>query len=157
LGLRIEQHGRVPESLDATDPLESPDRSIGSDLLWFGVWSAIGAAYALALLGAMTIGVFVLPFAVVATLFVRWHRRAHVGLPGLISGAALPLLYVAYLNRSGPGTVCSAIPGGQSCTDEWSPWPWLSLGLALLVAGVIVFARRRRPHSAGSDAISTSP
>jgi MYXO-CTERM domain-containing protein len=141
----------VTEPLDVT----SPDRTNRSDLLWFGVWFAVGAAYALALLGAMTIGVFVLPFAVVATLSIRRHRQARVGLPGLVSGLALPLWYVAYLNRDGPGTVCSAIAGGQSCTDEWSPWPWLALGLGLLLAGVIVFARRRRPLPPGRVAIST--
>jgi MYXO-CTERM domain-containing protein len=111
--------------------------------MWFGVWTVIGAAFALALIGAMTIGIFVLPVAVLATVFTSRHRGSFVGLPGLVSGAALPLLYVAYLNRQGPGTVCTAIPGGTSCTDEWSPWPWLLVGVALLAVGAIVSRRRR--------------
>jgi membrane protein implicated in regulation of membrane protease activity len=117
----------------------------------------IGALYALALLGAMTIGIFVLPVAVVATVLIGRRRRARVGRPGLVSGTALPLMYVAYLNRDGPGTVCSAIAGGQSCVDEWSPWPWLAVGLALLVAGAIVFARGRKSLPPGSAATNADP
>ncbi len=133
----------------AGDPNQRPARAPLSDLRWFAAWSLIGALYALALLGAMTIGILILPVAVAATVFLGRHRPARAGLWGLVSGAGLPLMYVAYLNRDGPGTVCSAIPGGESCTDEWSPWPWLAIGLALLLAGVILFARRRRPLPPG--------
>ena len=143
----------MTESLPVPD--QSPHRTNHSDLWWFGAWGAIGAAYALAVLGAMTIGIFVLPFAVGATVFIRRRRQARVGLPGLFQDSALPLLYVAYLNRGGPGTVCSAIPGGQSCIDEWSPWPWLVVGLALVLAGVVGFVRRRRPLPPGPGAIGT--
>jgi hypothetical protein len=146
----------VTESPASGTP-ERPKRTNRSDLLWFGAWSGIGALYALALLGAMTIGILVLPVAVVATVSIGRRRRARVGIPGLVSGTALPLMYVAYLNRDGPGTVCSAIPRGQSCVDEWSPWPWLAVGLALLVAGAIMFTRRRKPLLPGSAAISTDP
>jgi hypothetical protein len=129
---------------DAPDATNHPDHAYGKgrDVMWFGVWSVIGAAYALAMIGAMTIGVF-------ATVFTGRRRRAAVGLPGLVSGAAFPLLYVAYLNREEPGTVCTATRGGQSCTDEWSPWPWLAIAVALLVAGAIVFVRRRSPVPRG--------
>jgi hypothetical protein len=47
----------------------------------------------------------------------------------------IPALYVAYLNRSGPGTICTSITGGQSCTDESSPWPWLAVGVGSLLGG----------------------
>jgi amino acid transporter len=115
--------------------------------LWFAAWVAIGAAYAVALLGAMTIGLFVAPLAVAATVLITRHRRARVGLPGLLSGAGLPLVYVAWLNRDGPGTVCSVTRGGgSSCTDEWSPWPWLTVAVVLVVVGTVAFRLRRGDH-----------
>lgn len=113
-------------------------------VIWFAVWSVIGAVYALMLLAAMTIGIFLLPAAVLLTVVTARHRRTLVGLPGLVSGAALPLLYVAYLNRDGPGNVCTTTPTSQTCTEEWSPWPWLAVAVVVVVAGALMFARRRR-------------
>jgi hypothetical protein len=51
----------------------------------------------------------------------------------------MPLL-VAYLNRGGPGNVCTTTATSQSCTTEWSPWPWLAAGLLLVAAGAVTFA-----------------
>jgi hypothetical protein len=40
--------------------------------------------------------------------------------------------------------VCSHVAdGGESCTDEWSPWPFLVLAVILLLVGVLVFVRQR--------------
>ncbi len=110
---------------------------------WFLAWLGLGAGYCLALLGALSIGVAVLPFAVGGTVLVATRDRAREGVPGLLSGLGFPLLYVAYLNRDGPGTVCTVLrDGGQRCIDEGSPWPWVAVGLALLLAGVAVFSTR---------------
>jgi hypothetical protein len=133
----------------SSPPPPTPARS-RSAWGWFIAWLGVGAGYALAALAALTIGVFVLPVAVAALVFLATRRHAKEGLPGLISGPGLPLLYVAYLNRAGPGTICTARGGGQSCVDEWSPWPWLAVGALLLVVGVVVFAlcqRQRNRHS----------
>lgn len=110
----------------------------------FFAWPVVGAALAVSVLGAMTIGLFVLPFATAGLIaLLRWggNRRSSLG---LISGAGLPFLYIAFLNRGGPGMVCGAYKnGGQSCTDEYSPWPWLIIGLILVFTGVVLFARIR--------------
>ena len=92
--------------------------------VWFTAWLIIGAGYALSLLGAASIGLLVLPLPVLATILLARRQHASSGLPGLISGLGIPLLYVAYLNRAGPGTICTTITGGgQECAGEWSPWP----------------------------------
>ena len=123
------------------------DRPTSPQLGWgrFAAWLLLGVGYSFAVLGAMTIGVLILPVVIVGTLLVR--PRAKGGTPGLLSGLGLPPLYVAFLNRDGPGTVCASLPGGgQRCADEWSPWPWLVVGIALVVSGVLVFrSRRKRP------------
>jgi hypothetical protein len=121
------------------------DRPTGQQLGWgrFAAWFLLGVGYSFAVLGAMTVGVLILPVAMIGTLVVR--RRARGGAPGLLSGLGLPPLYVAFLNRDGPGSICTAFgTGGQRCTDETSPWPWFGLGVALLVAGVLVFRSRRQ-------------
>ena len=129
-----------------TDTAEAPRSDRRTPLwAWFVAWFLLGVGYVVAVLGALTIGVFVLPVAVVATVTVATRRDATEGIPGLISGFALPLFYVAYLNRDGPGTVCKVLrDGGRGCSEQWSPWPWIGAGVALLLAGVVVFGNRRR-------------
>ena len=111
----------------------------------FVAWTAVGAGACLALLTLLTIGPFVL-VAVLAALAVLIPRRGSVehGVTGLLSGAGLLALYIAYLNRDGPGEVCRSSATEQSCTSEWSPWPWLVLGLVLVAAGVALFRRAGR-------------
>lgn len=110
----------------------------------FFAWPLVGAALAVSVLGAMTIGLFVLPFATAGLLaLLRWggNRKSSIG---LISGVGLPFLYIALLNRGGPGMVCSSYKnGGQACTEEYSPWPFILIGAVLVAVGVILFVRSR--------------
>ena len=112
--------------------------------MWFTAWLFVGAGYALSLIGIASIGLFVLPLPVLATVLLVRRQHPTSGLLGLISGLAIPLLYVAYLNRAGPGTICTTVTGGQQCNDEWSPWPRLAVGVILFVLGVAVFIGRQR-------------
>jgi hypothetical protein len=106
---------------------------------WFVAWFFTGALCALAILGALTIGIFVLPVAGAVVVFLATRRGATDGIAGLISGLALPVLYVAFLNRDGPGNVCKLSASSISCTQESSPWPWLLVAAALVLVGVVVF------------------
>ena len=78
------------------------------NVIWFIAWMLTGAGYALGILGALSIGPYVLVITVAATIVLATRTGSRVGLPGLISGPSLPLFYVAFLNRSGPGTVCTS-------------------------------------------------
>ena len=123
-----------------------PDRPSTRRWLWFLAWAAVGAMVPMVVLGAFTIGLFFIPVAGVLTLILLSRRASWVGLPGLITGAGLPLLVVAYLNRSGPGNICSTNPDGSGgCTQQWTPWPFLLVGLGLLIGGIIVFKQRPKP------------
>ena len=112
------------------------------DLAWFGVWTVLGAGVALGTISV--IGIIVLPVTGLAVIFVATRRTSDGGLPGIVSGLGLPLLYVAYLNRDGPGEVCRTWATGSSCTEEWNPWPWFAVGAAFVLAGVAFFALRSR-------------
>jgi hypothetical protein len=107
-------------------------------LIWpFFAWVVVGAGACVAMLSLPSIGVFVaLPVIAAATLLLWWPRGRTIAMFGAVSGLGLVLLYVSYLNRGGPGDVCSATTTGQSCITEWSPWPWLVAGIALFALGV---------------------
>jgi hypothetical protein len=118
------------------------------DWLWFAAWLFVGSGFTLGMLGAFTIGVFVLPAALIAAVVLARIHRPRSELLGLISGLGTPLLYVGYLNRSGPGDVCTtARDGSRSCTEQWSPWPWVAVGVLLVLVGVVAFAKYRSTSS----------
>ena len=113
-------------------------------VMWFIAWMLVGAGYALGLLSALSIGAYVLLITVVATIVLATRPRNRVGRPGLVSGLSLPLFYVAYLNRSGPGTICTTTATSHTCSDQWSPWPWIVVGILFLVGGCVWFAMANR-------------
>ena len=118
---------------------------------WFCGWFVVGALALLGLLTLLTIGPYVLLVTAAATALLATRRRASVGLPGLVSGLGVPLLYVAFLNRAGPGTVCTTTGSGESCVDEWNPWWWLTVGTGFFIAGLLlVMVVRRRADGHGT-------
>ena len=126
-------------------PAPAPVAAWASASGWFIAWIGVGVAFMFALLGALTIGVFVLPIAAGLAVLVATRRGSSVGIPGLISGVSLPLFYVAFLNRDGPGDICrSFADGGSACTEEWSPLPWLFVGVLFLLGGIAVFVQVNR-------------
>lgn len=107
-------------------------------------WCVAGAAGCFGVLSLLSVG----PFVLLGTLFLcAWLLSVvKVGwaMGGLLTGAALPVLYVAWLNRHGPGEVCTSTATTQTCSDAWSPWPFVVVAVLLAVAGLVVFSRRRR-------------
>jgi hypothetical protein len=114
----------------------------------------VGGLYALSLLGMMTIGLFILPIPILATVLLMKGQHGGRNALGLIAGTALPLFYISLLNRDGPGMICTPIDGGTACTEEMSPWPWLVAGLAFLALGISSFwLMRPRPVPSGAQVI----
>jgi hypothetical protein len=85
-----------------------------------------------------------LPVVVLLGCVVGARREPRSSAWGVATGAGLPLLWVAYHNRHGPGTVCWTRGGAGGCDQYLNPWPWLGVGLLLVVIGVVAQARRRR-------------
>ena len=116
----------------------------GSVALFCG-WALVGAGGTLGVLSLLTIGPVVLVLVAAATVLLALRTTDSRGLAGLPAGAGAASLYVAWLNRAGPGEVCRPLGGGgQDCMDEWSPWPWLVVGVGLVVAGVLLYRRLTR-------------
>ncbi|MER5918181.1 hypothetical protein ABT124_50120 [Streptomyces sp. NPDC001982] len=110
---------------------------------WFCAWLTVGALGSLSLLTILTIGLYLLPVTMAAAGLLASRRGSSAGLAGVISGPGMSLLYVAFLNRGGPGTVCTTTATSQSCVDEYHPWWWLAAGVALLLAGIVLGAVRQ--------------
>jgi len=91
----------------------------------FCLWAVAGAGLVLALLTPFTIGPIALPIALaLAVTLGRWGRGGKASMLGTLAGASALPLYVAFLDRQGPGEVCRASSdGGSDCVDQMSPWP----------------------------------
>ncbi len=118
-------------------------KAAGDSVGAFVGWCVVGAALALALVSLLTIGPFVMLGALVVAGLMLWRVDFGWAMTGMVSGAGLPALYLAWLNRDGPGEVCSRTGTELTCGDQWSPWPFVVVGVALVVTGVVVFALRR--------------
>lgn len=115
----------------------------GDSVLAFLGWTILGAGACLGVISLLTIGPFVMLATLMLSGLMLWRVDFGWAMAGLISGASVPVAYVGWLNRDGPGNVCTSTSGGQSCADEWSPWPFVVVAVVLLVVGVVVFARQR--------------
>ncbi len=114
----------------------------------FAAWAVTGAGAALALLTVLTIGPFVAVGTAIWTVaLVRRPAARGPAAYGALAGPAVVLLYVAWLNRGGPGEVCAADRGGVRCQDEWSPWPWLAAGVLFAIASVVLYRLSSRRNA----------
>jgi hypothetical protein len=82
--------------------------------LQFALWAATGAGAALAAATMLTIGLFVLPATAALAAVLGWRGDRELAVPGIVTGLGVVPLYVAYLNRGGPGNVCVTTSTGGS-------------------------------------------
>ena len=106
---------------------------------WFLVWALLGSAAALstASLGPLLL----LPVAVFG-VFLSTRPGVRRSAFGLLTGAGALLLYVAWVQRDGPGTTCWHTATASGCDQHLNPLPWLIAGADLLVAGFVAHMRR---------------
>lgn len=106
---------------------------------WFSAWAILGSGAALAVISLGPLAL--LPVAALAGIMASRPRIRRSGF-GLVSGAGAVLLYVAYVQRDGPGTTCWHTATASGCDQHLNPIPWLLLGLACLIGGVVGHAKR---------------
>ena len=106
---------------------------------WFWAWALIGFAVAV---GFVSLGLLaVAPAAVVGGLMVSRPviRRSAFG---LLSGAGVLFVYVAWIQRAGPGTTCWQTASASGCDQHLNPLPWAIAGVMLFVGGIIGHAQQ---------------
>ena len=125
--------GDVREGLEGLSPRHRPWGS-------FAAWLAVGVAYSFAAIALASIGLFVFPLVVLATVLLARRKTPRAALAGLVAGLGFPPLYVAFLNRGGPGQVCYSSGAMQTtCAQLLNPWPWAAIGLLFIIVGVALF------------------
>ena len=110
-----------------------------ADCRWFWAWALVGCAAAL---GFVSLGLLVLgPVALIGWLMASRPTIRHSAF-GLLTGAGVLLLYVAWLQRAGPGTTCWKTARASGCDHHLNPLPWLLVGITLFVGGIVAQTRR---------------
>ena len=118
----------------------------------FAAWALVGALISVSVVGAASIGLFLLPVAIGAVVVVGRRTRVWPEVTGMLEGVAAASLLVALLNRDstpcttsdGDTVLQGSLPGRTSAScGGVDPLPWLLVGIALAVVGVAVYARAR--------------
>jgi hypothetical protein len=114
---------------------------------WFAVWLAVGVALAFSIVDIPAYGLFVFPFAAAGVVLLVVLHHLDRSAWGLLCGIGLLSLYVAYVQRKGPGTVTWHTATASGADTYLDPRPWLIAGLLLVLVGVGAFLWRRRRSS----------
>jgi hypothetical protein len=85
---------------------------------WFWAWAVVGVGFGF---GISAIGIFTIPAALVAIVFMS-RRRPVRGAWGIVTGVGSVLLLIAFIQRSG---------------ESYDPVHWLIAGLVFFFAGMI--------------------
>jgi hypothetical protein len=112
---------------------------------WFLVWALVGSAAAFGLVSFITVAAAAGGLAIlVAVWFAVRNPAFGASAFGAIAGVGALALVVAFLQRRGPGTVCWHTATASGCEDYLNPWPWLVVGVALVVTALVLQVRRMR-------------
>jgi len=112
------------------------------------VWALLGSA---AGLDSVSLGPLLLVPTALVAVFVWRRPQARRSAFGLLTGAGTLLLYVAWVQRDGPGTTCWHTATASGCDQHLNPLPWLVLGLVLVAAGFVAHARQTQANSPGAS------
>ncbi len=112
----------------------------------FAAWVFAGALTMFAWLTGFSIGLFLLPFAVLVIWLVARKSRIWPEILGMVGGAGVICLVIAAVNHEGPGCRTTEEAGAitVTCGGSLDPKPWLVVGFALLAVAPLLYAFARR-------------
>jgi hypothetical protein len=120
-------------------PLQTTLRAHAADCRWFWAWALLGSVAAL---GFVSLGVLALAPVVVAGGLMGSRPAIRCSAFGLLTGVGVLLLYVAWVQRAGPGMTCWQTATASGCDQHLNPVPWLVAGLATFIGGIVGNAQR---------------
>jgi hypothetical protein len=110
---------------------------------WFWAWAIVGLGVALGGISFALGPLVLLPSLGIAAVLAS-SARIRQSAFGLMTGAGAVCLFVAWVQRRGPGTVCWRKELSSGCDQYLDPRPWLAIGLALFLGGILAHAIRSR-------------
>jgi len=116
-------------------------RGARAQLPWFFAWVAVGVGLALAV---SVLGIFAVPLSLLVAALLIVSHHADRSAFGVLAGVGLLSLYVAFVQRHGPGTVYWHTATSSGSEQYLDPRPWLVAGILLVAAGFGAFFRRSR-------------
>ena len=116
----------------------------GARWVSFTAWAALGCV---AVLGTLSVQVFIAPLAAVVVLALIARHIVSRAAFGLFTGIGAACLLVAYLNRRGPGLVAWHTATSAGADEYLDPRPWLAAGLAFAAIGLAAFLWHRRDRT----------
>lgn len=84
-----------------------------------------------------------------------FRQRHRASASGLLTGAGLPLLFVAYVQRDGPGTTCYRAANSVGCNQHLNPVPWLIIGAVLVLTGLLTQTLQGPKHRQSAHRLGT--
>ena len=140
----------APPAATKAELLRVARRGLRAQLPWFFAWAAVGVGAALSV---SVLGIFTVPLALlVAVLLIVLHHADRSAF-GVLVGVGLLFLYVAYVQRQGPGTVYWRTATASGSEQYLDPRPWFAAGVLLVAVGVGAFVWRRR--GVGGNGVAT--
>jgi hypothetical protein len=132
----------MSEATVNTPSASTPPRSTHL-IVWlsFVVWMAVGAGI---VFGFFLFSIFVMAAAILIGILAGLQAKLRRGAFGLLSGAGAIALWVAWVQRKGPGIVYWHTATASGSDQYLDPRPWLAAGLVLVLAGVAAQAWRGR-------------
>jgi len=107
--------GRILDAMKVSESLA--DHRSARTWPWFVAWMIVGVGYAFGLIEGL-IGLPLLIVGVIPVALLSRRPASMRGVAGVCSGLGLVPAYIAFLNRAGPGDVCSHVPNGSSCVSD---------------------------------------
>ena len=134
----------------STESVAAPAPTTPPPMWTYAWWLVVGALLGLGVMALLTIGLlFLLTAALLIGLGVGLpvlRNRSVVAVP---AGIGLSVLYLAWINREGPGNVCDITSTSTKCTEQSSPWPFLAVALVLVATSFVVARLVRHQTPAG--------
>lgn len=124
----------------------------GRGCRWFWAWSLVGAALGFSFLTGLSIGLLLLPFALLLLWLVVYLSPRWLESIGFFEGVGLLLLVVAYLHRGDRACTTNGTlnlapgsqPGDSVSCGGLDPHPWLYAGLVIAALAAMAYAVARR-------------